>query len=59
MTEDEIKSLIREYIVENLDIRVDVNRGGYSGPSVKVSLYFDDDLIANADDYLPEPKITY
>ena len=61
MTEDEVKSLIRDYIVENLDIRIHVNKyGSYGeGPNVGIEVYLGDELVSSDSSSLPEPKLSY
>lgn len=59
MTEDEVKSLIRDYIVEHLTVDIDTSNYYYEGAKVQVSIYLGDELISDASATLPEPKVSY
>lgn len=58
-----IKSLIKEYIAEHLDIRVNIRPSydyGYGNSyELEVSLYLGDECVANDTHSLPTPKVSY
>lgn len=59
MNKEEFESLIKEYLIDNLDIQVSVNENYHSRPEIEVTILLEEEVICSQCDYLPTPKLSY
>lgn len=55
-----INDIIREFLSNHLEIDISTSRGSWGdGPSVKVTISLDGEIITSSESSLPAPEISY
>ena len=55
---DELRQAIKQYLIENLTVELDV-RQEYYAAKVKITLFLDGDEVSSATDYVDLPQPSY